>query len=159
LVVGGAAYAALEPACLSGPYGQLNPALRPILLDRVFETKSVVALSVNEPTLGLAAVAFIFAGVAAQVALCYRQPGGAMGLAVVFTALAAVLGCWQLRLLSYGGWLAAVPLAEWAARLPGTRSLSAPVARLAAVLLLSQSTHDVGLSLLRGLDKTGETSL
>src|SRR5262249_31987448 len=49
LVVGGAAYASLEPACLTGPYGQLNPALRPILLDRVFETKSVFSLSGNEP--------------------------------------------------------------------------------------------------------------
>src|SRR5262245_3152210 len=41
LVVGGAVYAALEPACLAGPYGQLNPALKPILLDRVLETKSL----------------------------------------------------------------------------------------------------------------------
>jgi hypothetical protein len=40
-VVGGAIYAAFEPACLAGPFGQLNPALKPIWLDNVLETKSL----------------------------------------------------------------------------------------------------------------------
>ncbi len=98
MAVGGAVYAALEPACLAGPYGQLNAALKPILLDRVLETKSLLWVGAAEPTTALAAVAFLLAGVAAQIALWYRQPNAANGLAVVFTALASVLGCWQLRL-------------------------------------------------------------
>ena len=44
-VVGGAIYAAFEPACLAGPYGQLNPALKPIWLDHVLETKSLFYLA------------------------------------------------------------------------------------------------------------------
>src|SRR5262245_34444517 len=157
MAVGGAVYAALEPACLAGPFGQLNPALKPIWLDRVEETKSLISLGASEPTIALAAVTFIFAGVAAQIALWRRQPDAGMGLAVAFTALASVLGCWQLRLTSYAGWLAAVPLAIWAARLPGTRSLSPPVIGLAAILLVSQATHDIGFSLLRRLTKPGGT--
>jgi len=159
MAVGGAVYAALEPACLAGPYGQLNPALKPILLDRVLETKSLLWVGAADPTTALAAVAFLLAGVAAQIALWYRQPNAANGLAVVFTALASVLGCWQLRLISYAGWLAAVPLAIWAAKLPGTRLLSASVIRLAAILLLSQSTHDLVFSFFGRLAKPGETSL
>ena len=96
LVVGGAVYAALEPACLAGPYGQVNPALKPILLDRVLETKSLLWLGPREPAAALAAVAFLVAGVAVQIALWYRQPD-AMGLAVVFTTLASALACWQLN--------------------------------------------------------------
>ena len=59
-----------------------------------------------------------------------------------------MLGCWQLKLLPYAGWLAAVPLAVWAAGLAGTASLSAPVMRVAAIVLLSQATLDVGFNAL-----------
>ena len=52
-----------------------------------------------------------------------------------------------------------MPLAIWAARLPGTRLLSARVIRLAAILLLSQSTHDLGFSFLDGWPNRGETPL
>ena len=62
--------------------------------------------------------------------------------------LAAVLGCWQLKLLPYAGWLAAVPLAVWAARLPGTATLSAPLLRVAAIVLLSQASLEAGFAAL-----------
>src|SRR5262249_7816162 len=118
IVVGGAVYGALEPACLAGPYGQLNPALKPILLDHVLEVQSLLWLGAREPT-ALAAVVFIFAGVAAQLVLWRRQPDADISPAAVIMVLAIALGCWQLRLLPYAAWLAALPLSVWAARLPG----------------------------------------
>ena len=156
-VVGGAIYAAFEPACLAGPYGQLNPALKPIWLDHVMETKSLFWLGASEPTTALAAVAFIFAGVVAQIVLWNTKRDVGMGLAAAFVLLASALGCWQLRLLPYAGWLAAVSLAIWAARLPGTASLSAPVIRLAVIVLLSHATLDVSLSVFRSSTSAGDT--
>jgi len=157
-VVGGAIYAALEPACLAGPYGQLNPALKPIWLDHVLETKSLFSFGASEgPTTAFAAVAFIFAGVVAQFVLWNTKRNVGMGLAAAFALLASALGCWQLRLLPYAAWLAAVPLAIWAARLPGTASLSAPVIQLAVIIFLSHATLDVSLRVFRPSTPAGET--
>jgi hypothetical protein len=157
-VVGGTIYAAFEPACLAGPYGQLNPALKPIWLDHVLETKSLFSFGVSEgPTTAFTAVAFIFAGAVAQILLWNAERNVGMGLAAAFVLLASALGCWQLRLLPYAGWLAAVPLAVWAARLPGTASLSAPVIRLAVIVFLSHATLDVSLRVLRPSTSAGET--
>ena len=158
-VVGGAIYAAFEPACLAGPYGQLNAALKPIFLDHVIETKSLFWLCASEPTAALAAVAFIFVGVVAQIVLWHTKRDVGMGLAAAFVALASALGCWQLRLLPYAGWLAAISIAISAARLPGTASLSAPVIRLAVVVLLSHSTFAVVLSVFRSPTKASDTPI
>ena len=148
MVAGSTVYAALEPACLAGPFGQVDAALKPIWLDYVIETKSILWLAASHPATALAAVAFVFAGAAAQIALWRRRPDASTALAAAFVVLAAVLGCWQLKLLPYAGWLAAVPLAVWAAGLSGTASLSAPVMRVAAIVLLSQATLDAGFNAL-----------
>src|SRR6185436_19615759 len=58
------------------------------------------------------------------------------------------LGCWQIKLMPYAAWLAAVPLAVWAVGLGGTASLSPAVMRLAAVVLLSQATLDAAFGAL-----------
>jgi hypothetical protein len=148
VVAGSAVYAALEPACLAGPFGQVGAALAPIWLDHVTEANSILWLAASHPATALAAVVFVFAGAAAQVALWRRRPDASTALAAAFVVLAAVLGCWQLKLLPYAGWLAAVPLAVWAAGLGGMTSLSAPVLRVAAIVLLSQATLDAGFNAL-----------
>jgi hypothetical protein len=94
-------------------------------------------------------VAFIFAGAVAQIVLWNTERNVGMGLAAAFVVLASALGCWQLKLLPYAGWLAAVPLAVWAARLPGTASLSGPVIGLAVIVFFSHPTIDVSLSAFR----------
>src|SRR5204862_3418414 len=99
------------------------------------------------------------AGAAAQIALWRWQPNVRTGLAAAFVVLAALLGCWQIKLMPYASWLAAVPLAVWAAGLGGTASLSAPVVRLAAAVLLSQATLDAAFgAMLSPLQSTGEHS-
>src|SRR5262249_751013 len=110
---------------------------------------SLFWLAAREPTTALAAVAFVFAGIAAQIALWYRQPDAGIGLAAVFTGLATALGCWQLKLLPYAAWFSALALAVWVTRLPGTVALSAPVIRLAWIVLLSHATLDAGFGIFR----------
>ena len=60
------------------------------------------------------------------------------GLAAAFVVLAAVLGCWQIKLMPYACWLAAVPLAVWAAGRRGTATLSPAVTR-SAMLVIGES--------------------
>ena len=157
LAVGAGLYTGLEPACLAGPFGQSSPALKSLWLDHVMETKSILWLGASHPAPALAAVGFVLAGAAAQIALWRRQPDTRTGLAAAFVVLAAVLGCWQIKLMPYACWLAAVPLAVWAAGLRGTATLSPAVVRLAAVVLLSQATLDAAFgALLSPFQRSGE---
>jgi hypothetical protein len=142
VIAGSLAYAALEPACLAGPFGQVGAALKPLWLDQVTETKSIFWLAASAPGSALAAGIFVAAGACAQFALWRRNPSANGVLATAVVVLAAGLGCWQLKLLPYAAWLAIVPLAVWAAGLRGNATISAPVMRMAAVILLSQSALD-----------------
>jgi hypothetical protein len=148
-----AVYVAFEPACLSGPYGQVDAAIKTIFLDRVRETQTVWN-DAGHPARAFASVAFIFAGAATQLVLWQRQPNAANGLMAVCVVLATALGAWQVRLLPYCAWLAAVPLAVWAARLPRSASISAPLMGLTVLMLLSHATLDAGLSALSSAFRT-----
>jgi hypothetical protein len=146
--VGIGLFAALEPACLAGPFGQVGSALRPVWLDDVMETKSAFWLAERYPAATLAFIAFVAAGAVAQVAAWRARPDARTGLAAAFAVLAALLGCWQIKLMPYASWLAAVPLAVFAAGLRGRASISSPVMRIAAVVLLSQATLEAGFGAL-----------
>jgi hypothetical protein len=141
-------YAGLEPACLAGPFGQVSPALKSLWLDRVMETRSILWLGGLNPAPALATVAFLLIGAAAQVALWRRRGDMGHGLAAAFVVLAAALGCWQIKLLPYACWLAALALAQWAAQWGATASRAPMVVRIAAVVLLSQATLDAAFGAL-----------
>src|SRR5581483_6249792 len=143
LLLGAGLYAWLEPACLAGPFGQVAPSLVPIWLGEVTETKSRLWRGASHPATALSIAAFMGAGTAAQITLWRRQRDAGNALGAAFVTLAAVLGCWQIKLLPYACWLAAVPIAVWAAGLPGSASISAPIVRIAAVVMLSHATLDV----------------
>lgn len=142
LAVGGgsAIYASLEPACLAGPFGQVNPALKPVWLDHVSETQSIFALLARAPGAALAQVVFLAAGTAAAVFAWHRRPTPETALPALASLVAALLGCWQMKLLPYATWIVALPLAVCIARLPGAGTLSPAVTRIAAFVLLSQTT-------------------
>lgn len=136
-LVGFGLYGWLEPACLAGPMGQLDPRLN-AWLGEVMETRSVFWLTPNFPAAGLSFLAFVAAGAAAQIALFRRRPDAEAGYRTAVVILAVLLGCWQIRLMSYASWLVIPSLAIWCASLRGTASVSRPVATLASVVFLSQ---------------------
>jgi hypothetical protein len=144
--LGLALFAALEPACLAGPFGKVDPALGPIWLDQVMETKSVLWLASSHPTLALSFVAFMLAGAGAQVAIWHRRRDSSSALGASIVILAALLGCWQIKLMPYACWLAVLPLAIVCSGLRGVASMSAPVIRLAAVVLLSQASLEAAFA-------------
>jgi hypothetical protein len=67
-------FSVIEPACLMGPFGQVNPALKPIWLDRVMESKSILSFGDNQYAPMLAFVAFVVAGIVAQLRSGGRGP-------------------------------------------------------------------------------------
>jgi hypothetical protein len=138
VLIGLASYAWLEPACLAGPMGQVDPAINAIWLNEVMETRSVFWLVFNYPAAGLAFLAFVTAGAAAQLALFRDRKDTMTGFSTGIVMLAVALGCWQVRLMPYASWLVVSPLAIWCAHLRGKASFS-PAAAVGAVLVLSQT--------------------
>ena len=139
-IAGAITYAALEPACLAGPFGQVDPAVRPIWLDGVMEGRNVLWLLAEHPAAALTFVAFVLAGAAAQVAIWLRRGDAATGVLTAIVCLSALLGCWQIKLMPYASWLAILPLAIYCAGLRNTQPRSSPLLPIAAVALLNQAT-------------------
>lgn len=144
--VGGLLFASLEPACLAGPFGQVNGALKPTWLDQVLETKSIFFIASDLPGHALGLAAFVFVGAAAQILLWLRRRDASSALLAAVMLLAAAGGCWQVKLMPYAACLAVLPLGVAAAGLQGSASLSPMLARIAAVVLLSQATLDAAFS-------------
>jgi hypothetical protein len=148
VVAGAGGFAALEPACLAGPYGEVSPALKAVFLDHVLETESILRRVADQPSLFLGTLVFLAAGAAVAVSRWYEQRNATRGLAMAFVLLAVVLGCWQMRLVPYASWLCVLPIARWASGLPATATISAPTVRIAAACLLSQGILDTALGAL-----------
>jgi hypothetical protein len=144
--VGGALYAGLEPACLLGPFGQVNPALRPIWFDQVIEGRNVLAVGNGRLAPGLAFAAFVALGAAVQWAAWRAQRDATNGLTTAVIVLAGLLGCWQIKLMTYACWLAIMPVAIFAARLGRVGTVSHPIVRIAAVIFLNQVMFDATFS-------------
>jgi hypothetical protein len=104
--------------------------------------------------MALAFAGFVMAGAAAQIALWRRQPDTATTLATAIVILGVLLGFWQVKLMPYASWLAVLPLAVFCARLRGKASLSAPLMRVGAVVLLSQATLDAAFATISPLWET-----
>jgi hypothetical protein len=138
--LGAVLYGFMEPACLMGPFGQVNPALKPIWLDRVMESKSILSFGDNQYAPMLAFVAFVLAGIVAQFAIWRARPTTSNALATAIVVLAAMVGCWQIKLMLYASWLAVLPIAVFAARLQRVGSFTGPIVGVCAVMLLNQST-------------------
>lgn len=138
--IGLALYGVMEPACLKGPFGQLDPAIGPLWMVNVTETQSVVWLLATAPVVGFVFLAFSLLGLAAawRLARLDRDCGAALVLAALIVAVA--LACWQIKLVPYASLLAVLPLAAVLARLQGTSAVSTPTARTLCVVLASQFT-------------------
>lgn len=139
-VLGIAAFGAVEPVCLAGPFAQVNPAVKPIWLDQVHETKSLIAMFPDNPlpvvVVGIALVASLFAAVASL----RRDRSMTHALLLGLLLVATPLGMWQTKLTPYAIWIATFATALWIASLKGSGSVTPLTARLAATTGLNQST-------------------
>lgn len=108
-LVGLALYGYAQPACLAGPYGQVEPRLGPIWLDHVSEVRSLWAVSQSSLADGLSFAGYplIALGYGVLVLRGRLMPHAATYFAVF--AVTVLLGLWQIRLLPYASFLS-VPL-------------------------------------------------
>ncbi len=165
LIAGGSAgmglilYGALEPACLAGPFGAIDPALGPIWLNHVFETQSILRMLGTMPDLAIGTFVYLAAGIYAAVTLARKErDDGLMFLAVVF-CLSVALGCWQLKLLPYPAVLAAVPLAIAISRIEGNKSATKQQRRIRAFAVSNPMTWMGLASILIGLTAPGPSAI
>ncbi len=138
-------FAWIEPACLRGPFGQIDPGIRAVWLDHVDEVQPITAvwaeshlralMSIVQPLLALALSPILL------LACLPRLRPAAVSL-VAATAVAFAIGCLQVRTMVYAN-LIPVPLfaaviavlAERAARRGGS-----PAVVAAAGTVMASST-------------------
>jgi hypothetical protein len=113
-----ALYALAEPACLGGPFGQVDPALFPVWLGSVSETQSMLSLGSKLPLLG--GIAFLYYLVGANCGFRLMQTDRDQGLRfhVIAFLLAMSLSIWQIKLIPYATFLPVPLIAVWLARPP-----------------------------------------
>jgi hypothetical protein len=109
-IISGIAYAALDPACLNGPFGHVNAALKPIWLDNVAEMQPL--LSPAEIAANPSRLVFVYILIPAIIALwvIFKTPELRYDFAtqsvVVAFCISLIFGLLTLRTAVYIGWLA-----------------------------------------------------
>lgn len=118
--IGLALYGLVEPACLSGPFGQIDPALFRIWLGSVSEAQSIFSLGAQLPLLGGVALVYFATGLYSGAKLLGTDPSETLRFDIIALLVAIALSCWQIKLLPYATYLTVPLLAVWLARPPGT---------------------------------------
>jgi hypothetical protein len=114
--VGLLVYGFAEPACLAGPFGQLDRALFPIWLDRVMETQSLFSIGDDAQLQALVSGIYLLIGLYAGAKLVRSKASDTLRFDFTILVAATLLSCWQVKLLPYATCLA-VPLAAiWLTR-------------------------------------------
>jgi hypothetical protein len=111
-----ASVAALEPACLRGPYAEADPRLFSLWMDHLSEARSALALARTEP----AVAAAVFAAPLAALVLApllFGRPADreAAGIAIAMLLAATAVALLQVRTLPFAAMFAGPPLAAAAA--------------------------------------------
>lgn len=126
-------YALSEPACLAGPFGEVDPALFPIWLGGVSETQSMLSLGRQLPYLGGLALLYVAAGLYCGARLMRTDGDDALRFHMLALLIAIPLSFWQIKLLPYATFLPIPLLAAALARPPQRKS--APLSRRAVVAI------------------------
>jgi hypothetical protein len=162
MVAGAAAFAAaalllIEPACVRGPFGLVDPAIWPIWLGEVREMQPLFAVLQKNPLSGVAIAAFPAVAVIATAVLAkqraMRHDIGFLAAAAVFLmAIAVTVGA--IRGYSYAIWLGMPIVATMALRLFAVLGVKTLAARAFVALLLTPmalSSGAITIALANGL--------
>jgi hypothetical protein len=141
-LAGLALYGVAEPACLSGPFGQVDPALMAVWLGSVSETQSVFSLGSQLPLIGGMALAYFAAGTYCGFRLMRTDRDNALRFHVAVLLIAIPLSFWQIKLLPYATFLPVPLLAICLARPP--QAAEAPMSKRAIALVVLCALVAVG---------------
>ena len=138
-LVGLAIFAAIEPACLKGPFGQIYPEAISVWLVNVLESQNILWLLRTAPATGFAGLLFVVTGIGASIWLAWRKPTDCSILLLSIHVAALLLACWQIKLLPYSTLLSVVSLSVLPAQLAARTRWSPLVVRVIASMVASQA--------------------
>jgi hypothetical protein len=144
--------AALAPACLKGPYAQMDPRIVPIWLANITEAKTPFYFAERAPAFFV--VGYLYAGLAsaASIAAVFVVPRGRRRAALVaaaFSLAAFLVTSWQVRGLPFALLFAMPGLAALIVGGIARLRLSARAA-MAACVIVAVAASDLGLPALAG---------
>jgi hypothetical protein len=113
-----AIYAAAEPACLAGPFGQVDPAVFPVWLDSVSEGQSLLSLGSKLPVVGGLMLAYVLVVANCGIKLMRTDRDEGLRFQLIMLMLVVPLSIWQIKLLPYTSFLPIPLIAVWLARPP-----------------------------------------
>jgi hypothetical protein len=154
-LVAAAAFAAIEPRCLAGPFAMMDPTVRSLWFNHVSEMQPLWAVAWTSPPMGAAVAAFPAVGLVFTV-LIARDPVARrdFGFLVASTALivsAAVLFT-MVRAFSYAIWLAIPMVAAGVVRVFASVRLGTMAVRaLMALFLAPAVTAAVALAAVQAM--------
>lgn len=137
--IGLAAFGLMDPKCLAGPMGQLPAELKPVWLDVVAETRSIVRDLLKgdiEQSLGL--IAYFLVAIAAQVRITRTKRAPVELFLLAILVAFCLFACWQYKFMGYASVIAIVPIAATVGRLSGWQDVRPEIIRIGAALALSQ---------------------
>jgi hypothetical protein len=142
-----AVFTMFEPRCLAGPFGLIDPAIRPIWLDNVSEVAPLSHIYRQAPLTGLATASFPLAALLALIAVgadrAQRRDFGFLLVAATF--LLSVIGMVAaIRVYSYAIWLGLPFVAVAMPRVLARLRLNGIVPRFFTALLLTPTAITLG---------------
>jgi hypothetical protein len=150
LATGGAAAALfgwIEPRCLRGPFGMVDPAVWPIWMAHAREMQPLVPLMAKSPITAIAAAAFPAIALLATLVLlrdrALRCDFGFLGASAAFVA-AAITTLAAVKAYFYAAWLGIPLVAAFALHLFALLRLRALVPRFLVGLMLTPAGFSAG---------------
>ncbi len=148
--VAAAAFVAVEPRCLAGPFAMMDPTVRALWFNNVSEMQSLWAVALKSPPAGAAIAAFPAVGLLA-LALIARDPATRRDFGFLVAAAALVIAtavmCSMVRAFSYAIWLAIPMVAAGVVSLfPPLRSGTLAARTLIALFLTPAVTAAVAMA-------------
>jgi hypothetical protein len=120
LIVSGAIglvlYASADPACLAGPFGEVDPRLFPLWLGGVSETQSMLSFGQKLPAVAALALLYFAAGAYCGFRLMRGENGEGLRFHMLAFLAAIVLSFWQIKLLPYAAFLSIPFIASYLAQ-------------------------------------------
>jgi hypothetical protein len=153
--VAAAAFVAIEPRCLAGPFAMMDPTVRALWFNHVAEMQSLWAVALKSPPAGAAVAAFPAVGLLA-LALIARDPATRRDFGFLVAAAALMIAtavmCSMVRAFSYAIWLAIPAVAAGVVHLfPRVRSGTLAARTLVALLLTPAVTAAVAMTAVEAL--------
>ena len=154
-LVAAAAFAAIEPRCLGGPFAMMDPMVRALWFDHVSEMQPLWTVAWTSPPMGAAvaafpAVALVFMALIARDPAARRDFGFLVAAAALIVSVVVLFA--MVRAFSYAIWLAIPMVAAGVVRLFASLRLGTMAARaLIALLLAPAVTAAVALAAVQAI--------